>query len=311
MRRLRVRANHPEGRTVELAILTDDLKRAAVEIIGLMFQRWLQENDFKYQIKHFGLNQIVSYQVVPYEPLVKQLNDRKVESEACRALASQRRGLRREQGHLLVEQEQSTRHAAARQKRLEQLAGVAEAGKAPELTVEREQERSKLLAAQTRHQTTSQARKAKIADLNGKLAVLEVQMAKTQKEVSRLAQLIAQNKVRLDSRNKRLMDVLKVIARNSFYRALAPFKRDYNNYRDDHDHFRQLTRCGGVLEPGTTHVTAHLLPRVNYPKKLRRIVERYLEQVNQSEPKMPDGSERRLIFRLAKRSDFKLTLSRS
>jgi hypothetical protein len=42
---------------------------------------------------------------VPYEQLVKQLNDRQVESEAYRALADQRRGLRREQGHLLVEQE--------------------------------------------------------------------------------------------------------------------------------------------------------------------------------------------------------------
>jgi hypothetical protein len=311
MRRLRVRATNPEGRTVELAILTDDLRRAAIEIIRLMFQRWLQENDFKYEIKHFGLNQIVSYRVVPYDQLIKQLNDRQVESEAYRALADQRRGLRREQGHLLVEQEQSSRHAATRQKRLEQLVGMGVTREAPELTGEREQERNKLMAAQTRHQTTSQSRAAKIVDLNGELAALEVQMAKTQKEVSRLAQLVSQNKVRLDSRNKRLMDVLKVIARNSFYKALAPFKRDYDNYRDDHDHFRQLTRCGGVLQPGTTHVTVHLLPRVNYPKAMRKIIEGYLEQVNQSQPKMPDGSERRLIFRLAKRSDFKLSLSPS
>jgi hypothetical protein len=133
--------------------------------------------------------------------------------------------------------------------------GVTE--EAPELRGERDQERNKLTAAQTRHQTTSQSRAAKIADLNGKLAALEIQMAKSQKEVSRLAQLVAQNKVRLDSRNKRLMDVLKVIARNSFYKTLAPFKRDYDNYRDDHDHFRQLTRCGGVLQPGTTRVTVH------------------------------------------------------
>jgi len=30
-----------------VAILADDLKRAATEILQLMFQRWLQENDFK------------------------------------------------------------------------------------------------------------------------------------------------------------------------------------------------------------------------------------------------------------------------
>ena len=81
MRRLRVRATNPQGRMVELAILTDDPDRAAIDIIRLMFQRWLQENDFKYQIKHFGLNQMVSYKVVPYEQCVKQLTDRQVESE--------------------------------------------------------------------------------------------------------------------------------------------------------------------------------------------------------------------------------------
>jgi hypothetical protein len=101
-------------------------------------------------------------------------------------------------------------------------------GGTPELPVEREEERNKLTAAQTRHQTTSQSRQAKIAALNEKWAALEIQIAKTEKEVSRLTLLVAQNKVRLDSRNKRLMDVLKVIARNSFYKALDSFRKDYN-----------------------------------------------------------------------------------
>ena len=46
--------------------------------------------------------------------------------------------------------------------------------------------------------------------------------------------------MRLDSRNKRLMDVLKVIARNAFYKALAPFKQNYDNYR----RFSQNLRSG-------------------------------------------------------------------
>ena len=54
--------------------------------------------------------------------------------------------------------------------------------------------------------------------------------------------------VRLDPEKKRLMDSLRVIARNVFYKALQPFKKAYNNYRDDHDQFRQLTQASGVLE---------------------------------------------------------------
>jgi hypothetical protein len=41
------------------------------------------------------------------------------------------------------------------------------------------------------------------------------------------------------------MDNLRVIARNVFYAALGPFKKAYNNYRDDHDQFRHLTQCSG------------------------------------------------------------------
>ena len=49
--------------------------------------------------------------------------------------------------------------------------------------------------------------------------------AQTQKEVSRLEVLIQQQMVRLDTRNKRLLDSLKLIARNAFYGALRPPSR--------------------------------------------------------------------------------------
>jgi hypothetical protein len=41
-----------------VAVLTDDTQRTASEILRLMFCRWVQENDFKYLDKHFGINQI-------------------------------------------------------------------------------------------------------------------------------------------------------------------------------------------------------------------------------------------------------------
>jgi hypothetical protein len=43
-----VRATNPRGKTIEVAIITTDRTRPAAEILGLMFRRWLQENDFKY-----------------------------------------------------------------------------------------------------------------------------------------------------------------------------------------------------------------------------------------------------------------------
>jgi hypothetical protein len=106
--------------------------------------------------------------------------------------------------------------------------------------------------------------------------------------------LIQQQMVRLDTRNKRLMDSLKLIARNAFYDALRPFKTAYNNYRDDHELFRNLTHADGVLVGSAQRVEAYLLPTVNYPPKLEKIVSGLLAEINATSPIMPDGSRRQL-----------------
>jgi hypothetical protein len=123
-----------------------------------------------------------------------------------------------------------------------------------------------------------------------------------------LERLIEEKMVRMEPNNKRLMDSLRVIARNAFYAALAPFKQAYNNYRDDHDQFRQLTQASGVLELQSGQIVVHLLPRVSYSPQLRRIITSLLEQLNEKQPTLPDGSGRRLKFRLASRTEMKLTM---
>ena len=48
LRQIVVRATNPKGQTIQVSLLTDDLIRPAMEILRLMFNRWIQENDFKY-----------------------------------------------------------------------------------------------------------------------------------------------------------------------------------------------------------------------------------------------------------------------
>jgi len=184
MRQRIVRATNPQGRTVEVALLTDDRQRPAPQIICLMFNRWTQENDFKY---------------------------------------------------------------------------------------------------------------------------LD-QQAHTEKEVSRLEALIQQQMVRRDTRNKRLLDSLKLIARNAFYQALQPFKQAYNNYRDDHELFRNPTQADRLLAETAEHVDAYLLPTGNYPPKLDRIVQGLLAELNATHPLMPDDSGRPLRLHLGDQSDFQVAI---
>ena len=69
------------GKVAQLSVLTDDLNRPAKEIVWLIFNRWIQENDFNYIDKHMGMKQITSYQSIDYSELRDHLVDRQVPNE--------------------------------------------------------------------------------------------------------------------------------------------------------------------------------------------------------------------------------------
>ncbi len=53
---------------------------------------------------------------------------------------------------------------------------------------------------------------------------------------------------------------------------------------------------------------AILLPTACYPPKVRRIMERMLDDVNATNPLMPDGSKRTLRFRLGPKDGIGLAI---
>ncbi len=181
--------------------------------------------------------------------------------------------------------------------------------KALEVTrLEIKKELKNTLLKEHQKKTNNVKREEKIKQLTERLAQIEDQLKTTQKEMSRLEFLIQQDFVRLDTHNKQLMDALKIIARNAFYKMLQPFKEMYNNYRDDHVLFRNLTRSDGLLKQCDNSVEVILLPTPHYPPKIRRIVKRLLAGINATEPLMPDGSGRPIQFHLRNKNGFKIAI---
>ena len=138
---------------------------------------------------------------------------------------------------------------------------------------------------------------------------IQGQIAGTQEEESRLEALIRNELVRMDGQSKRLLDGLRITARNLFYQALQPFKKAYDNYRDDHDHFRKLTQSSGVLEVSADQILIHLLPRTNYGGGLRKVVTQTLEGINGKGLEHPCLPGRKLKFRLGRRSELELKMN--
>ena len=94
------------------------------------------------------------------------------------------------------------------------------------------------------------------------------------------------------------MDAVKILARNIFYQTLEPLRQTYDNYRDDHAVFRNLTRAPGWIVFGNDSVRITLYPTMQYPSQLRRTINDFLQHLNNTPPPMPDGSPRTIRFRL-------------
>ena len=311
LRQIVVQATDDKGRRIQVAILTDDLERAAEQIVRLMFQRWLQENDFKYLDKHFGINQITSYRSIEYEKLKEQVEDREVKSVARKALdLSHKKATDQLKRNLLAEEQALQAHQRRAQKRKEldeQLAKEASADTLQDKALSRQV--AALKAADQRYENARVERRKSIAQDHQQLGEIQGQIEGTQAKESRLDAMIQSQMVRMDSQCKRLMDVLRITARNLFYQALQPFKKLYDNYRDDHDHFRNLTQSPGVLEVSRGQIVIHLLPRTNYGGGLRKVVSQTLDEINARGLDHPCLPGRKLKFRLGQRSEMELKMN--
>lgn len=87
-----MQATNAKNKTIEVSIFT---KRKAGEIIKLMFDRWIQENDFKYPDKHYGIDQITSYAATNYRKLEKIIEDKQIKSGAFKGVEKEKTKIKR------------------------------------------------------------------------------------------------------------------------------------------------------------------------------------------------------------------------
>ncbi len=315
MRQLIVRATNAEGKVAQIAVLTDDLERPAKEIVWLIFNRWIQENDFKYVDKHMGMKQITSYKSIDYSELRDNLVDRQVPNELYVQKAREGRQFTRRKARLLLAEDTAQRQEAARQQEIVQLEADPKPTGSPGPTTpppplpDSSKRLKALRQASRRSQRYTRARREQLDEFQLQLDRIETEKAALDKEVSRKEQLIDQQMVRLDTTNKTLMDAIKICARNLFYQALAPFKKLYDNNRDDHVRFRELTRFDGVLRPGAAGMEVHLVSHMHLAPKMRRIITSVLGTINASVPPLPDGSGRKVELRLTDKSRITVRIS--
>jgi hypothetical protein len=294
--RLIVRALNPGGRQIEVAVLTSDPARDRRSVIGAMFNRWLQENDFGYMNRHMGINELTSRDQESYTAIGARLEDRQV-------LSREYKGFRREKMReesalkrlLLKREKQRTTQAekirsehAARHRLTRQIRKLSDAHGDANHHRELKQYRralERLVAKHKANRTDRRRRKQQINQLiDDQTRAVEAvgkRMAESVREESRLEALIDEQYVRLDTRRKAFMDAIRISSRNIFCKLAMAFRPLYNNYRDDHFIVRELTRSSGIIHKrdGMAHVL--LMPTMQFQPATRDIVQTFLARMSQ------------------------------
>jgi len=261
MRQIIVRATNPKKNMIEVSILADDKTRSAEQIIRLMFSRWVQENDFKYEGNHFGINEITSYASISYNKLQNLGRQKQTKLGQYKALELNARDIKNKLKQTLFKHH----------------------------TIKSEKKKAEL--------------EKNIQLLNSQLEQTKQHMSETQKQGSKLDELLNKEFRKLDTDNKAYMDCIKIIARNMFYKALESFKEKYDNYRDDHVIFRNLTQAHGLITFTREGLTVTVFPTSQHSPKLRRIIEKVFCEINNTKPELPDGSRRIVTLELGKKID--------
>ena len=289
-------------KSIEVSILCSSLELDRCDAIWYMFNRWVQENDLGYLIRHSGIGELTSRAYETYFLAAASLEDRDVQSQESIKLKRQREKHKVQLGRLLVKRHRSKRVTTALKnlkKEKEQLDAERDkievalselqnvgVEKVSQSALERLVQwmgklKKKFQRYEKKQSQSEQAEKCSLAitELTTQLNEIDAKLAKIPAKESRLKALQDAGYVRLDTARKALMDNLRIGMRNIFYEASLSFRLRYDNLRDDHDLFRTLLHSPGIITHKGHEVEVCLLPHMDIPRKLRNIIDAFLHQL--------------------------------
>jgi len=236
--RIIVRASGAGKEDIEVSVLTNGRTLSTEETVTAIFSRWIQENDFLYGIRHFGINQITSYDFEDYGSLKESLIEKTVLSDEYLSQKLQLNSLNKSLQKLLLGKER----------------------------------------ADDKGSPVKDNDLQRIKDLKEEIKAAGQSIKLIEKKCRKEARLIKNGAQKLNTEPKQYMDIVKITARNIFFKLFGNFRPLYNNFRNDHVLLRELTRAPGFVTIGKEKITVELFPAITVQPKARQAFQLFLEQ---------------------------------
>ncbi len=257
IRRIIVKATNHNGDTITVSVLCSNPEMPLEDAVWLIFNRWLQENDFKYLDRHFGIDQLDSRSRNDFKNRMDEFTDRSAESTEYKKLKKESKAASAALAKNLLKQNRKQKELEAREIEIEKL-DAAQALPGIGLKKELQKELQKAEKSMERISKSILKLESEQNTLEEQLENAEQKQTEALKKESRIKQLVNGNYQLIDTRRKAYIDAIRINAANIFRNVNDEFRIIYDNYRDDHHHLRLLSRSNGIITRSQSELTVKL-----------------------------------------------------
>jgi transposase len=232
-------------------ILTNDFERPIARIAALMFNRWSQENFFKYMVREYHLDSLLSYLAEESSEVVMVKNPERVENRRAK-------------------------------KELEKEFEQAEHFLAEKLAISRKR------ALSQRMRKKIQKSQERTAEIKQSINQLNIQYRQMPKKIP--ASKLGDSRAReiLDQEKKMLVDSLKLLAYNAEEWLLDILAKEYNDSRDFRRVLLLIMKQPGTIQRIDDDCLLIQLDSLHNPR-YQRATEYLCEKINQMKVPAPSG----------------------
>ena len=286
IRRIIVKATNHKGETITVSVLCSNPEMPIEDVVWLIFNRWLQENDFKYLDRHFGIDQLDSRARDDFKNRMDEFKDRSAEAIEYKRLKKESKTISAALAKNLLKQNRKQKSLEAKQVEIKRL-DAAHILPGVDLKKELQKELTKAEKSMERMNESILKLVLEQKSIEQELEVAEQKQTEALKKESRIKQLVDGNYQLIDTRRKAYIDALRINAANIFRNVNDEFRIIYNNYRDDHHHLRVLSRSSGIITRSHLSVTVKLwLPgtiQKHIISAMEKLSEKLTVQINQNQ----------------------------
>jgi len=284
IRRIIVKATNHNGDTITVSVLCSNPFMPIEDVVWLIFNRWLQENDFKYLDAHFGINQLDSRARDDFKNRMDQFKDREVDSSEYKELKKESKSASEALGRNLLKQNRKQKEIETKQMDIDRLEAALAILPGEDLKKELTKESRKAENSLKRMNKRLGELRAEQRSIEERLEKAEDKQTASLRKQSRVKQLVDGNYQLIDTRRKAYMDALRINAANIFRNVSDEFRIIYDNLRDDHHHLRTLSRSNGIITRSHSQLTVSLwLPGTlqnHIVKAMEKLTCKLTEQIN-------------------------------